>query len=53
MIRKLQDCFTENKIADQLTKRYDKKPNGRVVYSIPIFADFYLDINVIEPKNRL
>lgn len=24
------------------------KPNGRVVYTIPIFADFYLDINVIQ-----
>lgn len=24
------------------------KPNGRIVYTIPIFADFYLDINVIE-----
>lgn len=24
------------------------KPNGRVVYTIPIFSDFYLDINVIS-----
>ena len=24
------------------------KPNGRIAYTIPIFADFYLDINVIE-----
>lgn len=26
------------------------KPNGRVVYTIPIYADFYLDINVIEKE---
>ena len=25
-----------------------KKPNGRIVYTIPIFADFYLDVNVIN-----
>ena len=25
------------------------KPNDRIVYTIPIFADFYLDINVIQP----
>lgn len=24
------------------------KPNNRIVYTIPIFADFYLDINVIQ-----
>lgn len=24
-----------------------EKPNNRIVYTIPIFADFYLDINVI------
>lgn len=24
------------------------KPNGRVVYTIPIYADFYIDLNVIE-----
>ena len=25
-----------------------EKPNNRVVYTISIFADYYLDINVIE-----
>ena len=25
----------------------EDKPNNRIVYTIPIFADFYLDINVI------
>ena len=27
-----------------------KKPNNRIVYTVSIWADFYLDINVINSK---
>jgi hypothetical protein len=48
MIKALSDCFTDNPFADKhLTPHYDK-PNGRVVYTMTIFADFYLDINVMQ-----
>lgn len=40
-------CFCENKISKYI-KTKGKKPNNRVVYTIPIWEDFYLDINVIE-----
>ncbi len=32
----------------EFIKTKGKKPNNRVVYTISIWADFYLDINVIE-----
>ena len=40
-------CFCGNKITEFI-KTKGKKPNNRVVYTISIWADFYLDINVIE-----
>ncbi len=49
MISALETCLTKPDERIFETKRDDKsKPNNRVVYTIHIFADFYLDINVIE-----
>lgn len=48
MIRALSDCFVDNPYKDQHTIPYTGKPNGRVVYTIPIWSDFYLDINIIS-----
>lgn len=50
MIKNLESCFSENKLSQQLTHKsgIGDKPNNRVVYTIHIFKDFYLDINVIE-----
>jgi hypothetical protein len=46
MIENLQRCFTGAPHGVQ--KDSTSKPNHRVVYTIPIYGDFYLDINVIE-----
>ena len=51
MIKALSDCFTENPFKDKHTIPYYDKPNGRVVYTMSIWADFYLDINVIQNNN--
>lgn len=50
MVERLIDCFG---FARPPHCDVDKtsKPNGRVVYTIPIFADFYIDLNVIELTN--
>ena len=40
-------CFVGSHIA-KFIKTKNEKPNHRVVYTISIFADFYLDINEIE-----
>lgn len=52
MIDNLAACFgfSEYWIKNQLMVDRSSKPNGRVVYTIPIYGDFYLDINVIENK---
>lgn len=45
----IYDCFSNNNISHlclQVTR--NEKPNNRVVYTIPIWADFYLDINIID-----
>lgn len=53
MIDKLAACFgfSEYWIKHQLSVDRTSKPNGRVVYTIPIHGDFYLDINVIQNKS--
>ncbi len=48
MIAALEDCLTKPDERIFKTKRSADKPNNRVVYTINIFSDFYLDINVIE-----
>ncbi len=50
MVDSLIKCFGFSDFWIKYQMQVDKtsKPNGRVVYTIPIYADFYLDINVIE-----
>jgi len=48
MIKALSGCFTESRFAEQHLVPKTGKPNGRVVYTMSIWADFYLDINIIS-----
>ena len=48
MIQALSDCFTGCRFKEDHTTPHFGKPNGRVVYTLSIWADFYLDINVIN-----
>jgi len=50
MIQALEDCFTKPKKLWSETTKDSNFPNGRVVYTISIYADFYLDINIINHK---
>ena len=51
MIKALESCFTsmDGKLWVP-TEKYDEKPNNRIVYTIHIFGDFYLDVNIIKQK---
>lgn len=51
MFEALNDCFTGSKFG--VKPPCADKPNNRVVYTINIWADFYLDINVIQFTQRL
>lgn len=42
------DCFKDNVWQCKHLIPYIEKPNNRVVYTMTIYSDFYLDINVIE-----
>lgn len=47
MIEGIKNCFTDSDLMDiQITD----KPNNRRVYTLSIWADFYLDINIINEK---
>lgn len=46
MILALKKCFDKPK---EITLTETPMPNNRIVYTLSIWADFYLDINVIKP----
>lgn len=48
MIDKVSKLFTDNDISSQYVVAFNVKPHDRVVATIPIFDDFYLDISTIE-----
>lgn len=48
MILAISECFAGNPRQDYHAIPFRGKPHGRVVYTIGIWADWYLDINVIE-----
>ena len=48
MIQSLIDCFTPNPFDDISKRPILGKPNNRVVYTIHIWKDLYLDVNVIN-----
>jgi len=50
MIRALENCLTEPDKLCFATER-TLRSNNRVVYTIHIWADYYLDINVIEHRH--
>ena len=48
MLFAICDCFTDAKDLHNSMFKTTDKPNNRIVYTIPIWADFYLDINIIQ-----
>lgn len=47
MLSKIVALFDGNSLSEAYFITYNEKPNNRVVATIPIFADFYLDISAI------
>lgn len=52
MIQALSDCFIDNPFKNTHTIPHYDKPNNRVVYTMLIWEDFYLDINVIRSNEN-
>lgn len=45
--------FEGNEMAGQYSVDYKSKPHGRVVATIPIWEDFYLDISTIDARKPM
>jgi len=52
MIKALADCFTGNIFAERQELPFVGKPHGRIVYTISIWSDFYLDISIMPIVNQ-
>jgi hypothetical protein len=48
LIQALLNCFDDSIWKEKEYKPFTGKPHGRIVYTISIFADFYLDISIID-----
>ena len=49
MIEALKNCFTD---ADCISLQVSDMPNNRRVFTLSIWADFYLDIDVIKKESK-
>jgi len=52
MVKALSGCFTESPFAKDHCTPHRTKPHGRVVYTMSIWGNFYLDISVMEPQTE-
>ena len=48
LINRVSKLFKDNDMSSQYVITYNDKPHNRIVATIPIFADFYLDISTIS-----
>ena len=48
LVKKIVSLFQGNALAENYRISYGDKPHGRIVATIPIWADFYLDISSME-----
>lgn len=52
LVNKIMDLFEGNELAHLYTITYNEKPFGRIVATIPIWGDFYLDISTMKGEDR-
>ena len=52
MIKALSTCFDGNPFQDEHVKPHYDKPHNRVVYTMAIWGDYYLDISVIQSQPK-
>lgn len=53
LIQKISKLFEGNPMSELYSISYNKKPHGRVVATIPIWEDFYLDISTIKAVREM
>lgn len=50
LVKALSDCIGVTIWKGHHFTPHHGKPHGRVVYTLSIFSDFYIDLSVISPK---
>lgn len=50
LIVAISDCFVGVRQKEEHLKPFLGKPHGRIVYTIHIWADFYIDISVMDSR---
>ena len=53
LVSAISGLFEDNELAGQYSVDYKSKPHGRVVATIPIWEDFYLDISTIDARKPI
>lgn len=53
LVDKISKLFDGNSLAENYTITYDEKPHNRVVATIQIWADFFLDISTIDTRKPM
>ena len=51
MVDRISKLFKDNDMSSQYVITYNEKPHNRIVATIPIMLDFYLDISTINTAN--
>ena len=52
LIDRISKLVTGNMLAESYFLTYDEKPHHRIVATIPIIEDFYLDISTIKEEQK-
>lgn len=52
LIQKISKLFSGNFLSGLHSISYNDKPHGRIVATIPIWADFYLDISTMKGEKH-
>jgi len=53
LIKALSACVGNTIWADSHFEKHIGKPHGRVVYTLAIFTDYYIDLSVFAPESLL
>jgi hypothetical protein len=52
LIQKISDCIGKTVWKDHHFKEMEHKPNGRIVYTLSIMGDWFIDLSIIPPMDK-
>lgn len=52
LIKAFSDCIGDTIWKDKHFTSFEKRPHGRVAYTLNIYSDFYIDLSVMLPHKK-